>query len=185
MRHLLAMAALAAASHAHAAIPDGLTTTCSGAFSQSWSDAVMLDCAGDLSLVGTQADVRVTSPVSITLRAGGMLQLLNLTLMAPAIAVQVDGAFYMQDTVFLFESPSGWMPPPPPSPGANLTGPGGPINPVGPIGPIGPIRLTPGGSFDLSPPSISPVPEPTTWALIAAGLAIVAARRPRAMPTRR
>lgn len=172
MRHLIAMAALAAAGHAHAAIPDGLTTSCSGAFSQSWSGAVLLDCAGDLSLTGTQADVRVTSTTSITLRTTGMLHLLNLTLMAPAISLQVGENLSAVDTVLLFESPSGWTPPPPPS-GGNLTGPGGPSG------------LPPGGSFDLSPPSISPVPEPTTWALFAAGLVIVAARRPKATRARR
>jgi len=154
MRHLLAIAALAAASHAHAAIPDGLTTTCNGAFSQSWSDAIVLDCAGDLSLTGTQADVRVTSVTSITLRAGGMLQLLNLTLDAPVISLNAGGEFDFQNAQLLTGSSAGGSPTPPA--GGNIG--------IG-LGP-GTIGGLP-GSFD----------EPTTWALLLAGLATVAVGR--------
>lgn len=159
MRHLLAILALAAASQAHAAIPDGLTTTCNGAFSQSWSDAIVLDCAGDLALTGTQADVRVTSPVSITLRAGGMLQLLNLTLAAPVINLDA-GTLDFQNAQLLT---GGTGAPPAPPAGGNIG--------IG-LGP-GTIGGLP-GSFD---PHVIAVPEPTTWALLLAGLATVVLRR--------
>lgn len=177
MRHLLALLALAAASQAHAAIPDGLTTTCNGAFSQSWSDAIVLDCAGDLSLTGTQADVRVTSVTSITLRAGGMLQLLNLTLDAPVISLNAGGEFDFQNAQLLTGSSAGGSPTPPAGGNIGIGGPGR-VPPIGDVG--GPIQIEPGGNIGLpgsfDPPVIA-VPEPATWALLLAGLTAVAVGR--------
>lgn len=165
MRRLLALAALAAANHAHAAIPGGLTSTCSGALSQSWSSAISLDCVGDLSLTGTQADVRVESPTAITLRASGVLRLLNLTLEAPTITLETGGALDLQNTVLLAHDITAGVPPPPAGGTISVGGSGG-IRPGGNIG-------SPGV---LNPPVIA-VPEPAAWALLATGVAVVAMRR--------
>jgi hypothetical protein len=179
MRRLLALAALAAANHAHAAIPGGLTSTCSGALSQSWSSAISLDCVGDLSLTGTQADVRVESPTAITLRASGVLRLLNLTLEAPTITLETGVALDLQNTVLLAHDITAGVPTPPAGGTISVGGSGG-IRPGGTISVGGAVSLRPGGNIGspgvLNPPVIA-VPEPAAWALLAAGVAVVAMRR--------
>lgn len=161
--------------------------TCSQALSISDTGGFVVGCVGDLQVQGNGADSLLSHGTSITLRASSSLTLKDLRVVAPNILIEAPRIDVMLGTAL--DSPPGsthgevklnthvnWGADNRVDPNRIAVGNGGALS----ISPGAQIQVAAdngsGGRLSLS---AAPVPEPSTWALLLAGLGLMACARHR------
>ena len=153
--------------------------SCSDVLSLTDEGGFVLGCQGDLKVEGSGDNALLSHGTSITLRASASLTLEDLRIVAPSIVLEAPQIAIGSDVVLGDPAGSGS--------GLVVLNTAGPLRP--PAG-VDPNRVTlGGGSLSISPgadlrvsefrdegvrwsisPATLPVPEPTSWALMLAGL---------------
>lgn len=161
--------------------------TCSQVLFINDTGRFVVDCVGDLQVQGNGANPLLSHDTSITLRATSSLILKDLRVVAPSILIEAPRIDVMLGTSL--DNPPG-------SPNGeiqlNASVNWGADNRVDPnriaFGNGGALSISPGAQIQVAagngsggrlPLSAAPVPEPSTWVLLLAGLGLMAFARSR------